>query len=311
MQQLLKKIYDNKKLTKALKIMSHGCVVIHIAAYMYLLYTAARNSYKELIGAAFITFLPFLIVSLMRAKIKTSRPYEIYGFYEIKPKDREGGSFPSRHVFSAFAVATLAAVYSVPLSVFAVRNRKIGKAVSLFSILIMSLPSFMIAVFLVMIFSVHLKIFPPAGYISIGESFSGFLRTMFLPSFTLSLLHSSLYLRIFRKALDENLAKPFSMAMAAMGMKKKDLVMKSAFAPSLPVLASLLAGSFATAASGSAVTETIFAIPGIGSLLVDAALTRDTALSGILIIFIALAVSLMSAVAELLFFILDPRTRRR
>ena len=117
MQQLLKKIYDNKKLTKALKITSHGCVVIHIAAYMYLLYTAARNSYKELIGAAFITFLPFLIVSLMRAKIKTSRPYEIYSFYEIKPKDREGGSFPSRHVFSAFAVATLAAVYSVPLSV--------------------------------------------------------------------------------------------------------------------------------------------------------------------------------------------------
>ena len=220
---------------------------------------------------------------------------------------------PATLSLTIFSIA-LAVVISVPLSVFAVRNRKIGKAVSLFSILIMSLPSFMIAVFLVMIFSVHLKIFPPAGYISIGESFSGFLRTMFLPSFTLSLLHSSLYLRIFRKALDENLAKPFSMAMAAMGMKKKDLVMKSAFAPSLPVLASLaslLAGSFATAASGSAVTETIFAIPGIGSLLVDAALTRDTALSGILIIFIALAVSLMSAVAELLFFILDPRTRRR
>lgn len=217
---------------------------------------------------------------------------------------------PATLSLTIFSIA-LAVVISVPLSVFAVRNRKIGKAVSLFSILIMSLPSFMIAVFLVMIFSVHLKIFPPAGYISIGESFSGFLRTMFLPSFTLSLLHSSLYLRIFRKALDENLAKPFSMAMTAMGMKKKDLVMKSAFAPSLPVLASLLAGSFATAASGSAVTETIFAIPGIGSLLVDAALTRDTALSGILIIFIALAVSLMSAVAELLFFILDPRTRRR
>lgn len=217
---------------------------------------------------------------------------------------------PATLSLTIFSIA-LAVVISVPLSVFAVRNRKIGKAVSLFSVLIMSLPSFMIAVFLVMIFSVHLKIFPPAGYISIGESFSGFLRTMFLPSFTLSLLHSSLYLRIFRKALDENLAKPFSMAMAAMGMKKKDLVMKSAFAPSLPVLASLLAGSFATAASGSAVTETIFAIPGIGSLLVDAALTRDTALSGILIIFIALAVSLMSAVAELLFFILDPRTRRR
>ena len=217
---------------------------------------------------------------------------------------------PATLSLTIFSIA-LAVVISVPLSVFAVRNRKIGKAVSLFSVLIMSLPSFMIAVFLVMIFSVHLKIFPPAGYISIGESFSGFLRTMFLPSFTLSLLHSSLYLRIFRKALDENLAKPFSMAMAAMGMKKKDLVMKSAFAPSLPVLASLLAGSFATAASGSAVTETIFAIPGIGSLLVDAALTRDTALSGILIIFIALAVSFMSAVAELLFFILDPRTRRR
>ena len=205
---------------------------------------------------------------------------------------------------------TMALAVSVPLSMLAACNKAAGRIAAAASVAIMSLPSFLTAVFLILIFSVCLGLFPPAGYIAPGDSFTGFMRTMFLPSLALALLHSSLYLRVFRKALAENLAKPFSISMLAMGVKHSELVVRSAFRPSLPVLASLIAGSFVASAAGSAVTETIFAIPGIGSLLVDAALTRDAALSGVLVILIALAVSAANALFELLLFFADPRARR-
>lgn len=205
----------------------------------------------------------------------------------------------------------LALAVSVPLSVLAVRFRLCGCAVTALSVVIMSMPSFLVAVFIIILLSVHLGLFPPAGYIAPDVSPAGFIHTVFLPSLTLALLHASLYMRIFRKALEENLASSFSESFLAMGIKRSQLVMKSAFRPSLPVLVSLIAGSFASSAAGSAVTETVFAIPGIGSLLVDAALTRDAALSGVLVILISFAVSVANAVFELLLFVADPRSRRK
>ena len=61
--------------------------------------------------------MPFLAVSAVRFLINAPRPYELYDFYEKKPKEKHGKSFPSRHVYSAFVIATLAFVYSIPLGV--------------------------------------------------------------------------------------------------------------------------------------------------------------------------------------------------
>ncbi len=206
--------------------------------------------------------------------------------------------------------ALLALAISVPLSIMAAKNRRAGKAVSALAILLMASPSFLTALFLVSIFSLSLGIFPPAGYIPPGDSLAGYLRSMFLPSLTLALLHSALYLRIFRKALEENLDSPFSLSMLSMGVRRRDLVRRSALKPSLPVLYTLIASSLASSAAGAAVTETVFALPGIGSLLVSASLSRDVSLSGTLMMLIALSVSVIYALLEIVLLVSDPRARR-
>jgi membrane-associated phospholipid phosphatase len=61
--------------------------------------------------------LPFFAVGFVRMMIDAPRPYELYDFYETKPKERAGRSFPSRHAYSSFVIATIAFLYSVPLGI--------------------------------------------------------------------------------------------------------------------------------------------------------------------------------------------------
>ena len=209
-------------------------------------------------------------------------------------------------VLSAIAI-------SVPVSLISVRTGTIAdKAASSFSVLFLSIPSFLTAFFLILVFSMILGLFPPAGYTSPSPSVSlaGWARSVFLPSFSLSLLHAALITRIFRKALRENMLKPYSVSLAAVGASEAEVLMKGALKSSLPVLYTLIASSLASALAGSAVTESVFALPGIGSLLVTAALSRDALLSGTIVMLTALSVSVIYAVLEVVLLIIDPRSRR-
>lgn len=207
-------------------------------------------------------------------------------------------------VLSAIAI-------SIPVSLISVRTGTIAdKAASSFSVLFLSIPSFLTAFFLILVFSMILGLFPPAGYIQPSVSLTGWARSVFLPSFSLSLLHAALITRIFRKALRENMLKPYSVSLAAAGASEAQVLMKGALKPSLPVLYTLIASSLASALAGSAVTESVFALPGIGSLLVTAALSRDALLSGTIVMLTALSVSVIYAVLEVVLLIIDPRSRR-
>ena len=207
-------------------------------------------------------------------------------------------------VLSAIAI-------SIPVSLISVRTGTIAdKAASSFSVLFLSIPAFLTAFFLILVFSMILGLFPPAGYIQPSVSLTGWARSVFLPSFTLSLLHAALITRIFRKALRENMLKPYSVSLAAVGASEAEVLMKGALKPSLPVLYTLIASSLASSLAGSAVTESVFALPGIGSLLVTAALSRDALLSGTIVMLTALSVSVIYAVLEVVLLIIDPRSGR-
>ena len=211
----------------------------------------------------------------------------------------------------ALSSVLIALAIAVPVSLFSSRPGSFRyKAASAFSIAVLSLPSFLMAFFLIMVFSAMLGLFPPAGYVPPSLSIGGWLNSIFLPAFTLSLLHSALMVRVFRKALKENMARPYSLSLAAAGASEREVMLESALKPSLPVLYTLIASSLSSALAGSAVTESVFALPGIGSLLVTAALSRDALLSGTLVMLIALSVAVIYAVLEIVIAIADPRVRR-
>ena len=112
MEKTLERIYKAKKLSCFLKIISHAAVVTGVLSYFYLLYRAYKENVTVLIKTLAFSAIPFLLVSVARNFINAKRPYEIYDFYVERPKNKSGKSFPSRHVFSSFLIATLAYAFS-------------------------------------------------------------------------------------------------------------------------------------------------------------------------------------------------------
>lgn len=116
MEALLKKVYASKKVSGSLKIISHVSVLICVTAYAAMLVYSFMKGPIGAVKLAVCAAVPYIAVSVLRRLVNAPRPYELYGFYEIKPKEKVGQSFPSRHVFSAFVIATLAYTASALLS---------------------------------------------------------------------------------------------------------------------------------------------------------------------------------------------------
>ena len=186
---------------------------------------------------------------------------------------------------------------AVPVSYLTLRRRSIGDMVFLVALLLSSL------------LAVRMHLFPTSGFVPPSKGIGYSLGSLFLPSLSLSLLHSSLMMLLFRKALRDSMEKPFTTAAIAYGRSRRRALFRCATRPSLPILAAVAGESAAAFIGGSAAVESVFALPGIGSLMVSAALGRDTALAGTLVMLIALMISLISLLSEAAIRLLDPRRR--
>ena len=106
MQNLLLRIYSSKKASLALKIICHAAVIGAILSYFALLIYAYKREPWDLAYIFVCSAVPFVIVTVVRKFINAPRPYDTYEFYTVPPKSKVGESFPSRHVFSCFLIAT-------------------------------------------------------------------------------------------------------------------------------------------------------------------------------------------------------------
>lgn len=118
MERLLKSIYENPKKTRLLRLASTVCAYIGGIFYaLGLLLLLLRESYTEAVVSASFAAAGFLLVTAVRKLINKPRPYEVYDFYTVPPREKRGQSFPSRHSYSAFAIAALSALVSPALCV--------------------------------------------------------------------------------------------------------------------------------------------------------------------------------------------------
>ena len=117
MENLLLRVYNSKKTSTSLKIISHLSVLLCAVSYVLMLVHFYLQTPLLAVKLFFSLALPFVLVSLLRRIINAPRPYELYDFYKIKPKGKQGRSFPSRHLFSALAIATLSYTVSVWLAI--------------------------------------------------------------------------------------------------------------------------------------------------------------------------------------------------
>ena len=112
----MKEIYDSPRRMRLLKGISGAGAYLSAAFFgVELLLLLLGENYTDLIISAATALLGFVLVTLVRARLDKPRPYEVYTFYEIPPKDKKGHSFPSRHCYSAFVISALGLVTGLPV----------------------------------------------------------------------------------------------------------------------------------------------------------------------------------------------------
>ena len=118
MEKILTKIYKNRPLSKTLGVISHIITLLFVLAFLFCeAIVIYAQHYRVAISMASSALVGYLLVSAAREVLDAPRPYELYDFYEILPKRKKGKSFPSRHAYSAFAIATLSFAVGFPLGI--------------------------------------------------------------------------------------------------------------------------------------------------------------------------------------------------
>ena len=120
MEKILLSVYNSPKKMKLLKIVSMVSAYLSAAFFVVQLATHfLAADYKVALSVGLAAAVGFIVVTVMRKIINLPRPYEVYTFYEVTPRDKKGQSFPSRHCYSAAVIATLGWIFS-PLVTVAV-----------------------------------------------------------------------------------------------------------------------------------------------------------------------------------------------
>ncbi len=188
-------------------------------------------------------------------------------------------------------------------------NTWIDRTIMTFTVLGVSLPSFWLGLMLIVVFGVNLNWLPTGGYVPISEDPWGWIRSLVLPSFALSLLQIGLLGRITRGALLEVLRQDYIRTAKAKGLSPARIYIKHAFLNATIPIATVLGIILSLMLSGAVIIETVFSIPGIGRLMATTITSRDyPVIQGTLIVTAAIFVTI-NLLIDLLYVWLDPRIR--
>ena len=211
----------------------------------------------------------------------------------------------------AFLSLLLAVVLALVLGTWtAVRPHTwVDGVVSLMTAFGTAMPNFWIAILLILLFALHLRILPSSGSVSPVDDPWGHVRAMLLPTVTLSAAFLCNLTRLVRAKMLEALSTDYVRTARAKGLRELRVVGLHALRNSvLPVL-SILAVSMSRLFGGAVVTETIFALPGVGILLVDSILGRDFPVVQGIIVLTTVGVFTINFLIEIAYAVVDPRVR--
>jgi peptide/nickel transport system permease protein len=213
----------------------------------------------------------------------------------------------------ALAVLTtiIAVALAVPIGIVAAwrAGSWIDRAVMSFAVLGFSFPVFVVGYLLIVVFSMTLGVLPIQGYKPLSEGFWPFLRHLILPSFALGIGFMALIARITRASVLEVLSQDYIRTARSKGLATRQVLLSHALQNAAVPIVTIIGVGIALLLGGVVVTESVFAIPGLGRLVVDAILSRDyPVIQGALLIFSAVYV-LINLAIDLLYVVLDPRIR--
>jgi peptide/nickel transport system permease protein len=209
---------------------------------------------------------------------------------------------------STLVVSILAAI---PMGVLAAwkAGSWIDRVVMVFAVLGFSVPVFVLAYLLIYVFAISTDLLPVQGFVSPRDGLRPFLSHIAMPSLALGMIYTALIARMTRASMLDVLAQDYIRTAQAKGLSNDKVLIGHALKNAAIPIVTIIGIGVALLISGVVVTETVFAIPGLGRLTVDAILRRDyPIIQGIILIFSA-AYVLVNLLVDLSYTLLDPRIR--
>ena len=211
----------------------------------------------------------------------------------------------------ALLTLLIAIFVAVPLGILAAWKAEtwVDRTVMAFSVLGFSTPVFVLGYALIYVFALKLGLFPVQGFVSISDGLVPFLHRLILPSITLSVIFIALFARITRASILEILNEDYIRTARAKGLGDTSILSRHALPNAAVPIITVIGIGFALLIGGVVVTESVYNIPGLGRLTVDAVLRRYyPVIQGIILVFSALYV-LVNLIIDVLYVALDPRIR--
>ncbi len=212
----------------------------------------------------------------------------------------------------AFGTIVIAVLVAVPLGTLAAWRMGgwLDRVLSAFSVLGFSVPVFVIGYVLILLFSMQLGWLPVQGYKRLFEEGIGpWARHLVLPWITLALIYIALIARVTRASVSEALTEDYIRTARAKGIAERAVLMRHALANAAVPIATVIGIGVALLIGGVVVTETVFSIPGLGSLTVEAVLNRDFPVIQGVVLFFSVLYVLINLLVDVSYLFLDPRIR--
>lgn len=196
-------------------------------------------------------------------------------------------------------------IFGIPLGILSAvkQNTKIDNIISVIAMAVVAMPSFWVAMVLMLVFCLGLRVLPPAG----ATSFKHYI----LPTITIALANGCSVLRITRSSMLDVIRMDYLKTAKAKGVPKGVITWKHAFGNALLPVITTVGGIFGSLLGGAIICETVFTMPGLGSLIVSSVKCKDVPIVMGALIFLAVCYSLVMLLIDLLYAFVDPRVKAK
>jgi peptide/nickel transport system permease protein len=170
-----------------------------------------------------------------------------------------------------------------------------------------AVPNFWLGLMLALLFSIMIPLFPPAGYAPLSDGLWPCLSYLVLPSITLAAGAVALIARMTRACMLDVLQNEYIRTAKAKGVRQSMVIFKHALRNAIIPVVTVIGMTFANLMGGAVVTESIFNIPGVGRLLIKSVFTRDYPVIEGVVIYIAVAWTVINLLVDVIYTLIDPR----
>jgi peptide/nickel transport system permease protein len=210
-----------------------------------------------------------------------------------------------------FMALTLALAVSIPLGIAAARRpgSLVDVAVSASAAISLSMPNFWLGIILIYVFALKLGWLPSGGFVPFRDDPLQNLKLMILPTLTLATGYIGSQARFMRSTMLDVLGQDYVRTARAKGLVERTVVRRHAARNAVMPMATIVGIELAGLFGGAVVTETIFSLPGVGTLLIQSVAGRDITMVQGVVLFITVAVVIVNLLTDLAYALLDPRIR--